>query len=158
MGRMKYLLLTAAVGALCFEFGWIAAPKTDAGVTVMQQEVYEDPMEAFRRERQQLRAMQRAQLNEIIYDEATDGELRGAAQRNLMELNASEEAETTIEGVLRMRGWEDCVATVQEDSVNVLVRTEIITRQDSSLILDLVCRETGVQAGNVKIIPVNSAK
>ena len=32
---------------------------------------------------------------------------------------------------------------------------QVITRQESAAILELVCRETGAQAGNVKIIPVN---
>lgn len=159
MKRMRYILLTVAVGALCFEFGYLASPGGREAAPAMQmQAVQEDPMSTFRRERQQLRAMQRAQLNEIIYDTATEGGLRSAAQRQLMELAAAEEAETNIEGMIRMRGWEDCVATVQAGAVNVLVRAELITRQESSVILDLVCRETGVQAGNVKIIPVNSAK
>lgn len=159
MKRMRYILLVLAVAALCFELGYVAAPGEQDTVTAMQaQAVYEEPIVQFRREREQLRAMQRAQLNEIIYDAATDSELRSAAQRRLMDLGKAEEAETNIEGIIRMRGWEDCVATVQQDSVNVLVCAELITRQESSIILDLVCRETGVQAGNVKIIPVNSAK
>lgn len=158
MRRIRFILFVLAVGMLCFELGWIAAPgerKISAVNSV--QEIREDPMARFRREREQLRAMDYARLNEIIYDAATEDALRGAAQRQLMERMSEAEAETNIEGMLRMRGWEDCVATVRADCVNVLLRAELITRQESSLILDLVCRETGAQAGNVKIIPVNSA-
>lgn len=157
MKRMRRVLLLLAVGMVCFELGWVAAPGKEAAAPVMQLQE-EAPIESFRRERQQLRAMQRAQLNEIIHDARTETDIRGAAQRQLLEMNEAESAETTLEGVIRMRGWEDCVVTVQPDSVNVLVQAELITRQESSLLMELVCRETGAQSGAVKIIPINSAK
>ena len=76
------------------------------------------------------------------------------AQRQLVKICDSEEMENTLEGILRLRGYEDCVVTVHNDCVNVMVLTDIITQQDSSLILDHVCRESGVLSGNVKIIPI----
>ena len=42
-----------------------------------------------------------------------------------------------------------------EDSVNVLLRADIVTSQEASVVLDLVLRETGVTGGNVNIIPIN---
>ena len=114
-----------------------------------------DAVTAFRTEREQLRAMQKAQLNEIVHDDATEGEIAALAQRQLMELCSREEHEMTLEGLLALRGFDDPVVTVQSDSVNVLLRGELVTQQECSVILDLVCRETGVQSGNVKIIPIN---
>ena len=113
-----------------------------------------DPVESFRTVRQQLRAMQKAQLNDIAHDASTDPELAAMAQRQLLELCTREEQEITLEGVLAMRGWSQPVVTVHPDSVNVLLQTDMITQQESSVILDLVCRETGVMSGNVKIIPI----
>ena len=77
------------------------------------------------------------------------------AQRTLIDLLAWAEQETTIEGVLRARGYADCVATIHEDTANVLVRAEALTRQETAVILELVLRETDVESGNVKIIPIN---
>jgi len=114
-----------------------------------------DPLVEFQTEREQLRAMQTAQLSEIIYGEKTDDETRALAQRKLIELADWAEKELTIEGVLRARGYEGAVATVHTDSANVLVRAEGITRQESAVILELVLRETGLSGGNVKIIPIN---
>ena len=99
--------------------------------------------------------MQKAQLNEIVHDDNTEAEIAALAQRQLMELCSREEHELTLEGLLELRGFDDPVVTVQSDSVNVLLRTEFVTQQECSVILDLVCRETGVQSGNVKIIPIN---
>ncbi|MBQ8507913.1 MAG: SpoIIIAH-like family protein [Clostridia bacterium] len=152
--RLAMLVITCA--ALGFGFGWQLAPRENIVETMSPAEG--DPLEEFRREREQLRAMQKSQLNDIIHGVGVEPEIAGMAQRQLIEICESEEAELTLEGVLRMRGYEDCVVTVHNASVNVLLHAGIITQQDSSLILELVCRETGVQSGNVKIIPINSAK
>ena len=136
-----------------------------AGVRQMRADVAEAPasaqvqeqsaVERFRTLREQLRAMEKAQLNDVAHGADTDAELREMAQRQLLELCAREEQELTLEGVLELRGYSEPVVTVHADSVNVLIRAEVITRQESAAILELVCRETGAQAGNVKIIPVN---
>ena len=117
--------------------------------------VEEDAIAAFRTEREQLRAMQKAQLNDLIHDSGTEAEIAAMAQRQLLDLCGREEHEVTLEGLLALRGFDDPVVTVQSDSVNVLLRREMVTQQECSVILDLVCRETGVQSGNVKIIPIN---
>lgn len=114
-----------------------------------------DPLEEFLLEREQLRGMHSAQLNDIIYGENTDEETRALAQRTLLSLLSWAEQETTIEGVLRARGYADCAVTIHEDTANVLVRAEALTRQETAVILELVLRETDVDSGNVKIIPIN---
>ena len=110
---------------------------------------------AFKTLRQQLRAMEKAQLNDVSHDVEADAEIRQMARRQLLELCTREEQELTLEGVLELRGFKDPVVTVHDDSVNVLINCEMLTIQESSVILELVCRETGVQSGNVKIIPIN---
>lgn len=112
-------------------------------------------IEAFKTLRQQLRAMEKAQLNDVAHSPDSDEELSRMASRQLLELCTREEQELTLEGVLSLRGYQNPVVTVHTDSVNVILQTEAITRQESSVILELVCRETGVQSGNVKIIPIN---
>lgn len=114
-----------------------------------------DPLTAFRTERAQLRERQRAELNDIIHDAATDPDTLSSAKRRLMELMDSERAETDIEGVLSARGFEETLVTVSATAVNVLVRGEPLDRRKTAVILDLVLRQTGVTSQNVKIIPIN---
>ena len=99
--------------------------------------------------------MEKAQLNDVAHSPDAESEIIQMAQRQLVELCAREEQEMTIEGVLSLRGYSEPVVTVHSDSVNVILQSGGITRQESSAILELVCRETGVQSGNVKIIPIN---
>ena len=115
----------------------------------------ENPIDRFRTERQQLRSMQKAQLNDIIHDGATDTDTADLARRQMLEILEHEEAELTIEGILSMRGFKNPVATVHNGSVNILIESELITKQESSVILELVCRETGAMSSDIKIIPIN---
>jgi stage III sporulation protein AH len=113
-----------------------------------------DPMASFRLEREQLRARQEAQLNDIIHDEGADGEIRAQARRALLDMLANARSENAIEGILRSRGFEDALASVSASAANVLIRTEALNHAQSAVILDLVMRQTGLTGGNVKIIPV----
>ena len=113
-----------------------------------------DPMDRFRLEREQLRARQEAQLNDIIYAEVSDAENIAQAQRSLMALMANAQAEATIEGILQARGYEDALVSVSANSANVMLKREALTQRESAVILELVMRETGLTGGNVKIIPV----
>lgn len=148
-GVIVLALTMAAVG------WWMGRSSVDAPVAPVNAAVQEDAVAAFRTEREQLRAMQKAQLNEIVDGDGSEPDIAALAQRQLMELCSREEHELTLEGLLTLRGFDDPVVTVQSDSVNVLLRAELVTQQECSVILDLVCRETGVQSGNVKIIPIN---
>ena len=155
----KWLAWAAALGILvCMAAVVLTGVRqmrrdVEAAATVVGSEL--SAVERFRLLREQLRAMEKAQLNDVAHGAGTDPELAAMAQRQLVELCAREEQELTLEGVLSMRGWDEPVVTVHADSVNVLLRTGAVTRQESAAILELVCRETGVQSGNVKIIPMN---
>ena len=113
-----------------------------------------DPMAAFRLEREQLRARQEAQLNDLIHDMNADEELRAQARSELLDMMAHARAENDIEGILHSRGFEDALVSVSDAAANVLIRGEGLNHAQCSVILDLVMRQTGLTGGNVKIIPV----
>lgn len=113
-----------------------------------------DPMAEFRLEREQLRARLEAQLGEIIHSAEEDGESASRARAQLMDLLSRTEAETRLEGLLGARGLGEVLVSVSAREASVLVRGEGLTRAQSAQILDAVLRETGLTAGNVKIIPV----
>lgn len=159
--RRRWVLLSCALvaalalGAACGYLGGVRAAQEAVTASAPTVGPTADSMEAFRTERQQLRQMQLSQLNEIVYAENSSDEIVTRARARQMELMEWAEQEQTLEGVLSARGFEDVLATVHGDSVNVLVRTDALTREQTAVILELVMRETGVSGGNVKIIPVN---
>ncbi len=121
--------------------------------------VYEpvDSIARFRDERLRVRDAEIAQLNALIADESAGQGIRDAARERILRLTEWMEQETTVEGVLRARGYDDPLVTVHADSVNVLVRAPSLTQAEAARILELTARETGQTGGNIKIIPVAKA-
>ena len=157
MRRLQWLGFLALALAIGFAAGYgiratNAQPEAQRTIAV---EAQTDPIEQFRTERQQMRQMQISQLNDLIYGGSAGEEIISMAQRQLLELMSWQEQEITLEGVLRLREFKDALVTVHTDSVNVLVRTDSLNRQQTAIILELVMRETGLSGGNVKIIPIN---
>lgn len=109
----------------------------------------------FRAERMRVRELETAQLTAMLKDPEVDEEARYEAARLLNEMTECMEVETTIEGILKMRGHDDAVATVHPGSVNIVIREGASDKAECAFILDLVLRETGQTAGNVKIIAVS---
>lgn len=153
-GVLSALLLVAImvyVAAPAFEKSEPVLARPEATAAAQR----EDPLEKFRAERKQTREEEIRQINALLDDESVDEQIRVQAQGQLLNLTNWMEQEVTIEGVLRARGYQDPLATVHEDSVNVIVRSDALTQSDSARILELVTRETGQTGGNVKIIPIN---
>ena len=149
------LLAAALLAADGFATWQIAARHfARAGSAPAYSEAAADPMSRFRLEREQLRARQEAQLNDIIHGDDSDPETVNLARRQLLDMMDRAQKELTLEGVLQSRGFEDALVSVSQASANVLLRRETVTQQESAVILELVMRETGLTGGNVKIIPV----
>lgn len=113
-----------------------------------------DALLAFTEERARVRQMESAVLSTMAADEEADAATRARARSELLTLTSRMETETTVEGVLRMRGFEDAVVTVSTNSVNVVVRADALSQAESAAILELVMRETGQSGANVKIMTV----
>ncbi|MBE5790769.1 MAG: SpoIIIAH-like family protein [Clostridia bacterium] len=110
--------------------------------------------EEFRQERERVRQLETVQLTALMNDEGADQDIRLEAYRMLAELTRFMEQEATMEGILKMRGHADCVVTVHESSVNVVIYEGSGGKNEAAFILDLALRETGQAAGNVKILEV----
>lgn len=148
---LTVLALTAAISLYIQR----NAPRAMRADSIRVSTTQEDPVTRFRTEREALRSRQTGQLNDIIHSDAADADTVNRAQRQLMDLMKTQETELNLEGILNARGFEDALVTVSEGSVNVILRTEPLTRRESAVILDLILRETGVTAGNVKILSIN---
>lgn len=107
----------------------------------------------FRVQRDSVRNQEIAYLNEIITDESSDKDSLKDAQDQKIEITRVMEQEMLIEGMIKAKGFEDAVVTIHNGSVNVVVKQAEITSAQAAQILDIVSRETGESADNIKIIP-----
>jgi len=112
-------------------------------------------LEKFILEHEQLRSMQLSELDEIVNSEDTPEEIAESALRQKLELIKLLETESTIAGILQARGYRDAAVTADAERVNILIDSLQAGEKDIARITELVISHTDVDAGNIKIIPIN---
>ncbi|MEL7603039.1 MAG: SpoIIIAH-like family protein [Bacillota bacterium] len=111
----------------------------------------EEYFEVFRADRQSMRDMELEYLETIITNDDTDAETLADAQQQKLAIVEGMEKEFTIESLLKAKGFEDAAVTVHSGSINVVIKAETLSAQQVAQVLDIVCRETGEEAENVKV-------
>lgn len=164
----KYLLLSGlivvlvAVGYINFALGngadndVAAAPtyeiegalQADDVAVISTQDYFVD----YRASRESRRDTEIALLDSIISSENSAAEQIKDAQDQKIAIVKSMESELKIEGLLVASGFSDAIVTVQEGSVNVVIKAEEISKEQAAKILEIVKGETGEPAQNIKII------
>jgi len=126
-----------------------------AGSTSMElafKEAETDYFESFRQERDAVRTTEIGYLDEVIAVSFSDAETLADAQSQKLALVENMEKEFIIESLIRAKGFDDVAVTFHKGSVNVIVDCIELTSEKVAQVLDIVKRETGEVAGNVKII------
>lgn len=116
------------------------------------EQVETDYFAAFRAERDAVRATEIEYLDEVIAVSYSDAETLADAQAQKLALVENMEAEFTIENLLRAKGFSDAAVTFHKGSVNVVVDCPQLSSEQVAQILDVVTRETGESADNIKIL------
>ena len=104
----------------------------------------------YRSERDSVRTQELAYLDAIVAqggDEATLSE----AQKQKMTLVGCMESELNTENLIRAKGFEEVIVSMHNGSVNVIVDADALTDEQVAQILDIVLRETGETAENIKV-------
>ncbi len=167
----RYLLLTGlivvlvAVGYLNYALGNSPGPEDKTAEAGLDSEIEgalsaddlavmstDNYFEDYKAKRESMRDTEVAYLDSIISDEKSDAETVKDAQSQKIEIVKRMENELTIEGLLMASGFDDAIVTVQTGSVNVVIKSKQITKEDAAKILEIVRQETGEPAQNIKVI------
>lgn len=104
--------------------------------------------------REQARAKNEETLMEIVNSTKMEEIQKQEAVNNLIHLTEISEMETAAETLLGAKGFENAIVTMTDDSVDVVVDAEGLTKQQMVQIQDIVKRKTKVSAENIVITPV----
>lgn len=118
-------------------------------LAVMSSENY---FEDYKANRESVRDTEVAYLDSIISSENSDAETVKDAQDQKIEIVQRMESELTIEGLVMAAGFDDAIVTVQEGSVNVVLKAEKISKEDAAKVLEIVRKQTGESPKNIKVI------
>ena len=146
------LLLLAAVAAnvIMNRNEQRTAQASTAAVSVSAPGAQGSFFDMYRSERDSVRTQELAYLDAIVAqggDEATLSE----AQKQKMTLVGCMESELNTENLIRAKGFEEVIVSLHNGSVNVIVDADALTDEQVAQILDIVLRETGETAENIKV-------
>lgn len=104
--------------------------------------------------REQARDEAVSTLKEISESEDADQTAKDEAAAQISALAEDSVAEANIESMIRAKGYEDAVVMIGDESVNVVVAPPEggLQATDVTVIKDIVVSETGVTAGQIKIV------
>lgn len=93
------------------------------------------------------------QTLQVVVDSAEEfPETRDKALSEILEIASSIEIEATVEEMVKAKGFEDCVAIISGDNINVIVKSDGLLTSEIAQITDIVKSETGYSAENIRIV------
>ena len=132
----------------------LAAGETSTDSTSTWAEGEEDYFAASRLSREQARDEAVSTLRELSESEEADQAAKDEAAAQISALADDSVTEANIESLIRAKGYADAVVMIGDSSVNVVVAPSDggLQATDVTVIKDIVVSETGVTAGQVKIV------
>lgn len=93
-----------------------------------------------------------AELLSVSADGSESSEEIAAKNREILETYAKNmERETAIENMVIAKGYQDCVAFVDDSGVRVVVKSDALHAEGVARIKDIVIEQTGAKATDIKI-------
>lgn len=132
----------------------LAAGETSTESTSASADGEEDYFAASRLSREQARDEAVSTLRELSESEEADQAAKDEAAAQISALADDSVTEANIESLIRAKGYADAVVMIGDSSVNVVVAPPDggLQATDVTVIKDIVVSETGVTAGQVKIV------
>lgn len=111
--------------------------------------------QTYRSDRESTRDQEMLYYDAIIASESSSEEAVKNAQSAKLSLVNQMEKELVVEGLIKAKGFEDCVITISDNNVNAVVKASSLTSTQVAQIVSVIQTElTSVNLANIKIIPV----
>ena len=105
---------------------------------------------AINREKSRDEALETLQV--VVDSAETLPDVRQTALTEIMEIASDIEIEAIVEEMIKAKGFEDCVAIISGDNINVIVKSEGLQTSEVAQITDIVKGETNFTAENIRIV------
>ncbi len=131
------------------------------GEAELVETVAKDVQEYFeecRLNKQQTRDEALELLKVVATSSESAADTKEKANADMVNLANITEVEGTIEGLIKAKGFKDCMVYITDESVNVVVATEGLSTEQAAQINEIVISESGKVASAVKIVEIKTEK
>jgi len=110
----------------------------------------------YRDDRQTTRDQALLYYDAIITSESSSAEAIASAESKKLELISQMESELVMEGLIKAKGFEDCIVTSLDPNVKIVVRCAdaTLTSTEVAQIVSIVKDQTNKDIDNIQITPV----
>ena len=91
-------------------------------------------------------------LREVVDNVETNSAIRENAFNEMTRMAEETNTEINIENLVTAKGFEDCVAVINGNSANIIVKTEGLAPEEVAQIQEIVYTQAGTSIENIKII------
>ena len=153
------LVIVAIAGYLNIRYG--AEPVSKENEPVEQQVQKETEQESYFAsaviDRERARGEALEVLVSITEDAAASEEAKTEAYTQMERIANETSWEIDIENLVKAKGFEECVAIINQDTANIVVSSEGLTPGEVAQIKEIVYLEAAIQPKDIKIIEKNNA-
>lgn len=110
--------------------------------------------QTYRSDRESTRDQEMLYYDAIIANESSTEEAIKNAESAKLALVEQMEQELVIEGLIKSKGFEDCVVTMSDSNVNAVVKAAQLTDSQVAQIVSVIQSQLSIGIENIKIIPV----
>jgi len=110
--------------------------------------------DTYRTDRTSTRDQEMLYLEAIIASESATETAISNAETQKMALVTKMETELVTEGLIKAKGFTDCIATISASGVNVIIKSAALTTEEVAQIVQIIQEQTSADIENIKIIPV----
>lgn len=107
--------------------------------------------------REQIRSQNKADLEELINNEAISEDQKQEAVNTMVEMTDMTEKEAAAELLLEAKGFEDVVVNLTGETADVVVPDAYLGDDQRAQIEDIVKRKTGIAASSIVITPLSES-
>ena len=108
----------------------------------------------YRSTRESTRDQEMLYYDAIIANETSTDEAVKNAENSKLNLINQMEKELVVEGLIKAKGFEDCIITISSANVNAVVKAKELTSTEVAQIVGVIQSQLATSIENIKIIPV----
>jgi stage III sporulation protein AH len=114
----------------------------------------EDYLATAKKDRDAARSEAISELEDTVKDAKVKDSVKTAAVEKLTVLTTRSDTEASIETLLKAKGFKNTIAIIGDNDINVVVKADSLTAQQTLQIQDIADSQSGYTADKIKILTV----
>lgn len=111
-----------------------------------------DYYSSSRLERDTMYSQMLESYQKILDSSNTSSKQKEAAQKEITKVNNIKNAIMITENLIKTKGFEDCIVYSNNNSINVIIKKDKLTKEDTAQIQSIVAREMNAKIANIHMM------